>query len=175
MKSKFDRQRVYDLLLTVPHGKAVTYGDLAEMLGNRRLARAVGNALHANPDGNRYPCYKVVNAKGELSRAYAFGGIEEQKRRLEAEGITVENGKVDLEKYGCAQVCATRISLCDECESEFLVSASAMTSLCPECAHIIYGYPNCDHVFRNGRCVLCLWDGSRSKYIESLLRNGISF
>ena len=92
-------QRVYDLLTTIPRGRVVTYGRLAEMLGNRRWARAVGNALHQNPDGDRYPCYKVVNGKGELSRAYAFGGIEAQKRRLEAEGIKVVNGKVDLECY----------------------------------------------------------------------------
>ena len=54
---------------------------------------------HKNPDGDKYPCYKVVNRKGKLSSAYAFGGIDEQKRRLEAEGVSVENGKVDLIKY----------------------------------------------------------------------------
>ena len=42
-------------------------------------------------------------------------------------------------------------------------------ALCPECAHILYGYPNCGHVFKNGRCIYCYWDGSRSKYIEWLL------
>lgn len=95
-----DKQTLYELLLTIPRGKVVTYGTLAEMLGNRRMARVVGNALHSNPDGEKYPCYKVVNSKGELSRAYAFGGIDEQKRRLEADGIVVENGKVDLKRYG---------------------------------------------------------------------------
>ena len=95
-----DKQALYELLLTIPRGKVVTYGTLAEMLGNRRMARAIGNALHSNPDGEKYPCYKVVNSKGELSRAYAFGGIDEQKRRLEADGIVVENGKVDLKRYG---------------------------------------------------------------------------
>ena len=95
-----DKQTLYELLLTIPRGKVVTYGTLADMLGNRRMARAVGNALHSNPDGEKYPCYKVVNSKGELSRAYAFGGIDEQKRRLEADGIVVENGKVDLKRYG---------------------------------------------------------------------------
>ena len=95
-----DKQALYELLLTIPRGKVVTYGTLAEMLGNRRMARVVGNALHSNPDGEKYPCYKVVNSKGELSRAYAFGGIDEQKRRLEADGIVVENGKVDLKRYG---------------------------------------------------------------------------
>ena len=98
--AKFDKQNLYDLLLTIPRGCVVTYGQLAEMLGNKRLARVVGNALHANPDGDKYPCYKVVNGRGELSEAYAFGGIEEQRRRLQADGITVENGKVDLERYG---------------------------------------------------------------------------
>lgn len=93
-------QPLYELLTTIPYGKVVTYGTLAEMLGNKSLARAVGNALHSNPDGDKYPCYKVVSSKGELSHAYAFGGIEEQKRRLEREGVVVENGKVDLKRYG---------------------------------------------------------------------------
>ena len=100
MRTGFNRQNVYDLLLTIPRGRVVTYGKLAEMLGNRRFARAVGNALHANPDGEKYPCYKVVNSKGELSPAYAFGGIDEQKRRLEADGIAVDKYKVDLKKFG---------------------------------------------------------------------------
>ena len=66
---------------------------------NNAWARAVGNALHCNPDGDKYPCYKVVNSRGELSSSYAFGGLETQKRRLEADGIVVENDKVDLQKY----------------------------------------------------------------------------
>ena len=97
---KIDCQRLYALLTDIPRGMVMTYGTLAKQLGDVRLARAVGNALHKNPDGERYPCYKVVNSRGELSRAYAFGGIEEQKRRLEAEGISVVRGKVDLAVYG---------------------------------------------------------------------------
>ena len=99
MMHAFDKQRLYELLCTVPRGSVVTYGTLARMLGNPHFARAVGQALHQNPDGERYPCYKVVNARGELSRAYAFGGIAEQKRRLEADGIIVENGRVELDRY----------------------------------------------------------------------------
>lgn len=100
MSHTFDKQRVYELLLAIPKGKVVTYGQIAALMGNCKWARAVGNALHDNPDGDKYPCYKVVNSRGELSRAYAFGGISEQKRRLEADEITVENGKVDLQRYG---------------------------------------------------------------------------
>ena len=100
MKAAFDRAALFELLLVIPRGKVVTYGTLAEMMGNRGLARAIGNALHQNPDGEKYPCYKVVNAKGRLAPAFVFGGIEEQRRRLEAEGIEVKDGRVDLEKYG---------------------------------------------------------------------------
>ena len=93
------KNKVLEFLLTVPQGKVVTYAQIAEHLGNKKLCRAVGNALHANPDGDKYPCYKAVNSKGELSKAYAFGGIEAQKRRLEADGIEVVHNKVDLSKY----------------------------------------------------------------------------
>ena len=100
MKSDFDRQRLYDILTTIPKGRVVTYGKLAKLLGNKNWARAIGNALHKNPDGNKYPCYRVVNSKGNLSSSYAFGGLDEQKRRLEEEGIIIVNYSVDLKKFG---------------------------------------------------------------------------
>lgn len=90
---------LYQLLQEIPPGKVATYGQLAEKLGSKNLARAVGNLLHKNPDGNRFPCYKVVNRKGQLSPSYAFGGIQEQKRRLEAEGIAVVDNAVDLDRF----------------------------------------------------------------------------
>ena len=99
MKSDFYKE-VYELLLEIPDGRVTTYGRIAERLGSRYYARAVGNALHLNPDGDKYPCYKVVNSKGRLSDNYAFGGIEAQKKRLEAEGIEVTDYKVELKKYG---------------------------------------------------------------------------
>ena len=61
------------------------------------------------------------------------------------------------------------IAICDECGSKFLKSTSKMSSLCPECASILYGYENCNHSFKDGKCVKCLWDGSRSEYIKLLL------
>lgn len=96
MPLEFDRQKLYVLLTEIPRGRVATYGRLARMLGNPLWARAVGNALHENPDGDRYPCYRVVNSRGELSPAYAFGGIAAQERRLAADGVAVEGGKVDL-------------------------------------------------------------------------------
>lgn len=104
METLFDKQKVYGLLRRIPRGKVITYGELAKMLGNKKWSRAVGNALHENSDGDKYPCYKVVNSRGELSQAYAFGGPQEQKRRLEKDGIIVKNGKVDLKRFGVGMV-----------------------------------------------------------------------
>lgn len=92
-------KKVYAFLKTIPKGKVVTYGQIAEYLGNKRLARVVGRILHNNPDEFQYPCYKVVDSKGNLSQHFAFGGIEQQKVKLEREGIAVVNGKVDLSSY----------------------------------------------------------------------------
>ena len=69
------------------------------MAGDRKMARAVGNALHKNTDPEHIPCYRVVNSKGELAGAFAFGGETVQADRLMADGIEVVNGKVDLNKY----------------------------------------------------------------------------
>lgn len=93
------KERIFEYLAAIPTGKVVTYGQIAAFLGNPGLARFVGNCLHKNADGQRFPCYKVVSSQGKLSGSYAFGGLEEQKRRLEAEGITVQKDKVDLKTY----------------------------------------------------------------------------
>ena len=93
------KEKVYEFLTTIPALKVVTYGQIAEYLGNKKLARVVGNILHNNPDEAKYPCYKVVESKGNLSKHFAFGGIEKQKEKLEQEGIVVKEYKVDLDKY----------------------------------------------------------------------------
>ncbi|MBQ9266970.1 MAG: MGMT family protein [Clostridia bacterium] len=93
------KQKAFDYLLTIPRGMVVTYGQVAEHVGNKNLARVVGNILHHNPDEKKYPCYKVVNSQGKLSENFAFGGLRGQKKKLEAEGIVVEEDKVNLKKY----------------------------------------------------------------------------
>ena len=93
-------RRIYEAVRKIPKGKAATYGQIAELAGDRKMARAVGNALRKNPYGESVPCHRVVNAKGELSGGSAFGGEEVQARLLEDEGVEVREGKVDLGKYG---------------------------------------------------------------------------
>jgi O-6-methylguanine DNA methyltransferase len=93
-------RRIYEAVKKIPRGKVATYGRVAELAGDKKMARAVGNALHKNPDPDSIPCYRVVNSKGQLAGEFAFGGAGAQARLLEADGIEVIDGKVDLKKYG---------------------------------------------------------------------------
>ena len=93
-------KRIYEAVQKIPRGKVATYGQIAELAGDKKMARAVGNALHKNPDPDGIPCYRVVNAKGELSGEFAFGGAGAQAKLLKADGIEVKDGRVDLKKYG---------------------------------------------------------------------------
>jgi len=65
----------------------MTYGQVARLAGSPRAARAVGNILHRNPDPQNIPCHRVVNARGEVSQNYAFGGSHAQTEKLAQEII----------------------------------------------------------------------------------------
>lgn len=90
--------RVYEVVRRIPLGKVATYGLIADILDTKD-ARRVGHALHANPDGSRTPCHRVVFSDGSLASGYAFGGPNEQRRKLELEGIMLDANKVNLTKY----------------------------------------------------------------------------
>lgn len=92
-------KRIYEAVKRIPIGKVATYGQVAAMAGNKKMSRAVGNALHKNPEPGIIPCHRVVNSKGMLSGEFAFGGMDEQAKLLEKEGVKVVDGKVDLNKY----------------------------------------------------------------------------
>ncbi len=92
-------RRVYEVVGRIPSGKVATYKLIADILDTRDVRR-VGHALHANPDGSQTPCHRVVFSDGRLAPGYAFGGPNEQRRRLELEGITFTNEeKVDLQAH----------------------------------------------------------------------------
>ena len=93
-------KRIYEAVKLIPAGFVATYGQVAEMAGEKKMARAVGNALHHNPEPGVIPCHRVVNSKGQLSGEFAFGGAGAQARLLEAEGVEVVDGRVDLDQYG---------------------------------------------------------------------------
>ncbi len=90
---------IYNAVRDIPRGKVATYGQIAEIVGNRHLARAVGTALHHNPDPDTIPCHRVVNREGRLAEKYVFGGSDVQRQLLASEGVEVLDNHVDLAKY----------------------------------------------------------------------------
>lgn len=91
--------KIYEVVKKIPRGRVCTYGQIALLVGNPRLSRVVGYALHVNPEPGVIPCHRVVNRNGEVSRAFAFGGENMQIQLLEDEGVEFVAGKVPLDKY----------------------------------------------------------------------------
>lgn len=93
--------RVYIAVKRIPKGRVATYGQIAAIAGNSRAARAVGWALHVNPEPGVIPCHRVINRFGKICEGFAFGGPAVQKHLLEEEGVEVSDDFfVDLSKYG---------------------------------------------------------------------------
>ena len=91
-------QKVYEQVRKVPAGKVTTYGLLGKKLN--MSPRVIGYALHANPDGEKTPCHRVVNRDGCVAPGYAFGGPGIQRKRLEKEGVKFKDEKnIDLQEY----------------------------------------------------------------------------
>lgn len=82
---------VFALLRQVPAGRVTTYGDLAAALGSVRVARQVGYAMAAAPDG--VPWWRVVSAGGKLSRP-SSAAARRQAKALRGEGVVVRGGVV---------------------------------------------------------------------------------
>jgi methylated-DNA-[protein]-cysteine S-methyltransferase len=85
---EFD-QRVYAAARAVPPGELVTYGELADRLGEPGAARAVGRALGRNPVPIVVPCHRVVAAGGRTGGFSAPGGVSTKLRMLAIEGATL--------------------------------------------------------------------------------------
>ncbi|MBR4799316.1 MAG: MGMT family protein [Clostridia bacterium] len=93
--------QIYNEVKKIPRGRVASYGYIACKLGNPRISRVVGYALHVNPQPGVIPCHRVVFRDGTLSPAFAFGGLNGQRRLLEAEGVSfLPDGRVDMEKHG---------------------------------------------------------------------------
>jgi methylated-DNA-[protein]-cysteine S-methyltransferase len=79
-------RRVYEVARTIPPGRTLTYGEIAVRLGERSMARAVGQALGANPFPIIVPCHRVVAAGGKNGGFSATGGVRTKLRMLALEG-----------------------------------------------------------------------------------------
>lgn len=93
-------QAVYKVVRSIPRGRVASYGQIAALAGSPRASRAVGYALHKNPEPGIIPCHRVLNKQGRLAPAFAFGGLLEQRHLLMQEGVEVsEDGFVEMQRY----------------------------------------------------------------------------
>lgn len=100
-KTSFFKE-VYDIVMKIPAGKVMTYGQIAKIIGRPTSSRAVGWALHANKYPEKVPCYRVVSKHGKLSSSFVYGGIEGQRNALKNDNTPFLNyDTVDLEKCFC--------------------------------------------------------------------------
>ncbi len=89
---------VYGLLKKIPCGKVTTYFDIAKALGDKNLARAVGNALNHNPNPVVVPCHRVVRSDGSVG-GYKLG-IDKKVELLEGEGVKIKEDRIsNIEAY----------------------------------------------------------------------------
>lgn len=79
-------RRVYDVARTIPAGATLSYGEIAARLGDRLLARDVGEALGKNPFPIIVPCHRVLAAGGKMGGFSARGGVRTKLRLLSIEG-----------------------------------------------------------------------------------------
>jgi methylated-DNA-protein-cysteine methyltransferase related protein len=92
------RERVYQIVRKIPRGRVMTYGQLAEILGEGYTPRTVGFVMHAS--GDKTPWHRVINAQGACSTGKVVLPHDRQQRMLEAEGVIFnERGRCDLESY----------------------------------------------------------------------------
>jgi methylated-DNA-protein-cysteine methyltransferase-like protein len=92
---------VYAIVRQVPSGSVITYGAIAQILGDPRKARQVGWAMAVAPeDAAPIPAHRVVNARGDIPGGHASRRYRVHRKRLEAEGVVFSpDGRLDLERY----------------------------------------------------------------------------
>jgi methylated-DNA-protein-cysteine methyltransferase-like protein len=95
-----DAQRILAAVKRIPRGRVSTYATIAQVAGLPRRARLVGTVLRQTPASTRLPWYRVINAAGKISFPVGSDAYERQRSHLEAEGIPLIRGRVDLERHG---------------------------------------------------------------------------
>lgn len=84
--------KVYKVVKKIPHGQTLTYRQVAEKLGDKKLARAVGNALNKNYD-KVVPCHRVVRSDGRVG---GFNqGARQKIKLLKNEGVAIKDRKIE--------------------------------------------------------------------------------
>lgn len=87
-------------IVAIPRGRVASYGEIAWRAGLPRRARLVGRVLREADDELKLPWHRVLRADGRLAFAPESSEFIEQRKRLAAEGVVVNGGRVDLRRFG---------------------------------------------------------------------------
>lgn len=93
------QEKIWQVVSMIPQGKVATYGQVAELAGLPRMARAVGRTLSQLPKDTQLPWFRVINAKGMISFPVDSDAYKRQFDLLADEGISLVNGKISLKHY----------------------------------------------------------------------------
>ena len=99
MKNSPERDAILRCLSEIPSGKVTTYGALAKAAGLGSASRYAGAVLRSLPEGSTLPWHRVINSQGRISLPEHHPAHNEQRIRLESEGIVFIKAKVDLKKF----------------------------------------------------------------------------
>lgn len=93
-------ETVYEIVRSIPYGHVMSYGQVARLAGNPRMARQVGWALHGCRPEDHVPWHRVVKKDGQIAERFLLGSDEIQRHLLFSEGITFdEKGRVEKEYF----------------------------------------------------------------------------
>jgi methylated-DNA-protein-cysteine methyltransferase-like protein len=100
MASGESYKRIWEQAALIPEGSVASYGQIAKLAGlPRRGARMVGRAVGSAPKEMQLPWHRIVNAQGKIAIPQSSPGYEQQQELLRAEGVEVQNGKLDMDRY----------------------------------------------------------------------------
>lgn len=100
MASGESYRRIWEQAALIPEGSVASYGQIAKLAGlPRRGARMVGRAVGSAPRELQLPWHRIVNAQGKIAIPKNSRGYERQQELLRAEGIEVEGGQLDMDRY----------------------------------------------------------------------------
>ncbi len=93
------RMAILQVVHQIPTGKVTTYGQVAELAGLPGAARLVGHTLRTLPQGSTLPWYRVINSSGKISLPHGSEAYQRQSDNLQAEGVTMIKGRVNLKRF----------------------------------------------------------------------------
>ncbi len=93
-----NQDAILQQLAAIPYGQTTSYGALAKAAGLPGYARYVGQILKKLPKDTKLPWHRVINGQNKISFPEASSAFDEQKKRLESEGLKVNKSKVTQSK-----------------------------------------------------------------------------